>query len=501
MVEDAIRDHVLPLYGNTHTETSATGRHTTRLRELARDAVRTGVGAGPEHAVIFTGSGTTAAIDRFARILRLEGGGAPRPVVFVGPFEHHSNDLIWREMAVDLVRIRADPQGRPDPAHLRAELAARPGPGLRLGTFSAASNVTGVTSDLRALARAMHAHGGIIACDFAAGGPYMPICMAPSAAGADDHLDAVFVSAHKFPGGPGTSGVLVLDRRLCAGPRPSLPGGGTVRYVTDTAQDYVTDPERREEAGTPGIVENIRTGMVFRLKALAGPAAIARAEAGMVARGLRALSDHPDIRLLGPAGADRLGIFAFNLRAGQRYLHHNLVVAMLNDLFGIQARGGCSCAGPYGHALLGIDAQTADRHAALVKRGHSLYRPGWARLGLTWYHRPQTAEHILEAVRFLADHGSDLMRLYVPDRADGTWRSGGHTAPAPHDLAELLRPAAADSGAPDFATCMDLAREVARKARHHTPVAAPPADPEEDAVRWFWWPGEADRAGARKETA
>lgn len=490
---------MLPFYGNTHTETSATGQHTTRLRELARAAVRAGVGADARHAVIFAGSGATGAIDRFARILGLDRVQGARPVVFVGPFEHHSNDLIWREAAVDLVRIRPDERGRPDPAHLAAELAARPGPGLRLGTFSAASNVTGVQSDLRALARVLHDHGGIIACDFAAAGPYAEIDMAASAPDANDHLDAIFVSAHKFAGGPGTSGVLVMDRALCQGTRPALPGGGTVSYVTETAHTYVSDPERREEAGTPGIVENIRTGMVFRLKALVGNQTIARAEHAMVERALAVLGGHPGIDLLGPGGGDRLGIFAFNIRAGQRLLHHNLVVAMLNDLFGIQARGGCSCAGPYGHALLGIDAARSARHEALVGQGLSIYRPGWARLGLTWYHRPATADYILDAVRLVADHGADLMRLYTPDRASGIWRAGGFVADLPDDLAALFAPAPLRKAPPDPRACLDMARALVEEARIHSPQPAPPTTPEEDAIRWFWWPDEARLAHDEEE--
>lgn len=502
-MEAAIADHVLPLYGNTHTETSATGQHMSRLRELARAAVRAGVGADDRHAVIFAGSGATGAIDRFARILGLERGDGPRPVIFVGPFEHHSNDLIWRESAANLVRIRPDADGRPDPAHLRAELAARPGPGLRLGAFSAASNVTGVRSDLRALARALHDHGGLIACDFAAAGPYAPIDMAASGPDANDHLDAVFVSAHKFAGGPGTSGVLVLDRALCNTARPALPGGGTVSYVTETAHTYVSDPERREEAGTPGIVENIRTGMVFRLKALVGTQTIDRVEHRMVQLGLAALGGHDNIDLLGPHGADRLGIFAFNIRAGRRLLHHNLVVAMLNDLFGIQARGGCSCAGPYGHALLGIDPARSARHAVLVAQGHSIYRPGWARLGLTWYHRPETAAYILDAVRFIADHGADLMRFYTPDRRSGIWRVRGFAPDLPQDLAALFSPALPGQTPPAPDDCMDMARALVQKARDHTPDPRPRTTAEEDAIRWFWWPDEstADRVTAEKETA
>lgn len=486
---------MLPLYGNTHTETSATGMHTTHLRELARRAVRAGVGATDDHAVIFTGSGATGAIDRFARILGLHRAQTPRPVVFVGPFEHHSNDLIWRESEVELVRIPSDPRGRPDVAALRAELALRQDAGLKLGAFSMASNVTGVCSDLRSLARAMHDHGGIIACDFAAAGPYVSIDMAESAPGAGDGLDAVFLSPHKFPGGPGTSGVLAVRRDLCAGPVPALPGGGTVSYVTEHAHAYVTDPERREEAGTPGIVENIRTGMVLRLKDLVGATAMEARETTAVCRVLSAWTTTPGIEVLGPQGTDRLGIFSLNIRAGHRHLHHNLVVAMLNDLFGIQARGGCSCAGPYGHDLLKIGPEQASRHQALVDRGLSLYRPGWARLGLTWFHDEGTITYVIDALRFIARHGADLMRLYDVDRSSGVWRAGGAAkAHMPLDLAELFDARPKPEVPPDFATCLDKARELVRTAQTTRPVPAPETCAEEDTLRWFWWPAEADEA-------
>jgi selenocysteine lyase/cysteine desulfurase len=500
-IEDAIGRWVLPFYGNTHTETSATGMHTTRLRELARESVRAALGAGDDYAIIFTGSGATGAIDRFARILGLQATRAQRPVVFVGPFEHHSNDLIWREANVDLIRIPADARGGPDVDVLRAELAALDDDRLKLGAFSMASNVTGVCSDLRALARALHDHNGIIACDSAAAGPYVRITMRESAPGAGDALDALFLSPHKFPGGPGTSGVLAVRRALCAGPVPALPGGGTVSYVTDRDHAYVADPERREEAGTPAIVDNIRTGMVLRLKELVGTDRIERRESAAVQRVLAGWGGIPAIELLGPLSPDRLGIFSFNIRVGSRLLHHNLVVAMLNDLFGIQARGGCSCAGPYGHDLLAIDHDRAVRHQALVERGLSLYRPGWARLGLTWFHDDATVGYVIEAVAAIARHGCDLMRLYDVDRRSGIWRAHGFAAPwIPSDMAELFTRQPDHGGPPpDFDQCLQQLDVLVLRARATAAAPAPATSAEEAALRWFWWPAEADAARAEQE--
>ncbi|MFC7704370.1 aminotransferase class V-fold PLP-dependent enzyme [Plastorhodobacter daqingensis] len=494
-IEEAIRRQVQPFYGNTHTETSHTGMHTTRLRESARAAVRAAVGAGPEHAVIFTGAGATAAIDKFARLLAQHPGG--RPLVLIGPHEHHSNDLIWREAACDTLRIPMGADGAPDLAALAEALRLHRDRPLKVGAFAAASNVTGLRTDLRAIARMMHAAGGLIACDFAAAGPYVSIGMAGSAPTADDHLDAVFLSPHKFAGGPGASGVLVVDRALCDTPRPTVAGGGTVSYVTADRHSFVAAAERREEAGTPAILGDIRAGMVLRLKDLVGTARIHAEETRIVAETFADWGRNPRIRILGPQNPDRLGIFALNVVAGRRMLHHNLVVALLNDLFGIQARGGCSCAGPYGHALLGLDRDTAARHEALVAAGHSLFRPGWARIGLNWLMTPATCDHIRRAVAFVADHGADLMRLYRVDSRSGIWRARGHGSPAePTDIASLLHPAPPpELVAPDPAACFDLARDLVAAAREMPPPPAPDApDPAQEAVRWFWWPHEAEAA-------
>ena len=252
-VEDVIRDAVLPLYANTHTEASATGRQTTRLREDARRIVHRAVGGGDDDVVVFCGSGATGAIDRLMRILELDRG--PRPVVFVGPFEHHSNELPWRESAADVVAIREDADGRLDLEHLRAELERHAGRALKIGSFSAASNVTGVVTDADAVSILLHRHGALAFWDCAAAAPHLPIDMNPAPAVEDGELaykDAVFISPHKLPGGPGTPGVLVAKRHLFANEVPAVPGGGTVEYVTDRSQAYLADPAHREEGGTPG---------------------------------------------------------------------------------------------------------------------------------------------------------------------------------------------------------------------------------------------------------
>jgi selenocysteine lyase/cysteine desulfurase len=368
-IEDFIRTRVLPSYANTHTEASGTGLQTTRLREDARALVHAGVGGDPDSVVIFTGSGCTAAIDKLIGILGLRipaglddeyrlGDQIPpqrRPVVFIGPFEHHSNELPWRESIADVVTIHENADGHIDTAHLETELvryAERP---LKIGSFSAASNVTGIVTDTVAVSALLHRHGALSLWDFAACAPYVEIEMTPST----DPLgykDAIFLSPHKFIGGPGTPGVLVVRRDLLTNRVPDVPGGGTVMYVNPTEHRYLSDPTHREEGGTPAIIESIRAGLVFQLKQAVGTAEIRRREEHLLRRAVAAWAAEPSITILGNLSAQRLSIVSFTVRSpGGAYLHHNFVVALLNDLFGIQTRGGCSCAGPYGHRLLDID--------------------------------------------------------------------------------------------------------------------------------------------------
>jgi selenocysteine lyase/cysteine desulfurase len=344
-----------------------------------------------------------------------------RPVVFVGPYEHHSNELPWRESIADVVTIDADPDGHIDLAHLRRELVRHAGRPLRIGSFSAASNVTGILSDTEAVARLLHAHGALSLWDYAAAGPYVPIRMGESAPGRGDHKDAVFLSPHKFIGGPQTPGVLVLRRDLVSDPAPTAPGGGTVLFVDPHGHRYLDDPVAREEGGTPAIVESIRAGIVVGLKEAVGVELIAARERRLWERALRRWEGEQNLEILGNLRADRLPIVSFRVRSGDRYLHHNFVVAVLNDLFGIQARGGCSCAGPYGHRLLGIDDAESVAFREVIARGFEGFKPGWTRINLHYFLSDTVADYLVGAVALVARHGERLLTDYRFDARTGLW--------------------------------------------------------------------------------
>ena len=357
-IEDFIRDAVLPRYANTHTESSGTGLQTSRLREDARKIIRDAAGGTEDDLVIFTGSGATAAVNKLIGILELRIPAGlderyqltrqipenDRPVVFVGPYEHHSNELPWRESIADVVVIGEDSDGHVDLADLEGQLvryAQRP---LLIGSFSAASNVTGILTDTSAVAALLHAHGALSFWDYAAAGPYVPIRVGASRPDRDDHKDAIFLSPHKFPGGPQTPGVLILRRELVRNQVPTVPGGGTVAFVDPVGHRYLDDPVAREEGGTPAIIESIRAGLAVALKQAVGTDLIAAREEQLWQHVLRRWADSPGVEILGSRQASRLSIVSFRIRHGASFLHHNFVVAVLNDLFGIQARGGCSCA-------------------------------------------------------------------------------------------------------------------------------------------------------------
>ena len=284
-VEDLIRDEVLPRYANTHTESSGTGLQTSRLRDDARQIVHDAVGGTDETCVIFCGSGATGAVDKLIGILGLRLPSAledryalsahipaeDRPVVFVGPFEHHSNELPWRESIADVVVIPEDRDGHVDLAALEAGLVRHEARPLKIGSFSAASNVTGILSNTCAIADLLHRHGALSFWDFAAAAPYVKIEMNPVCSEHPlAHKDAVVLSPHKLVGGPGTPGVLVVRRELLTNRVPDVVGGGTVAYVGPTDHRYLDDPVVREEGGTPAIVEAIRAGLVFQLKEAVG---------------------------------------------------------------------------------------------------------------------------------------------------------------------------------------------------------------------------------------
>jgi selenocysteine lyase/cysteine desulfurase len=453
-IEDYIREAVLPLYANTHTESSGTGLQTSRFREDARRIIRDSVNGSDEHCVIFCGSGSTAAIDRLIGVLNLRipsdldarydlSSHIPareRPVVFIGPYEHHSNEVPWRESIADVVVIPEDLNGGIDLENLEEQLqrfAYRP---LKIGSFSAASNVTGIVSNTRAVSILLHRHGALSFWDFAAAAPYVRIDVAaPGATGDDalDYKDAIFLSPHKMIGGPGTPGVLVARRELFRNSVPVVPGGGTVSYVNPEGHRYLQDPELREEGGTPAIVESIRAGLVFQLKRAVGEDVIREREQSFIERAIGAWQQNPNIEILGSHTADRLSIVSFVVRHDGRYLHHNYVVALLNDLFGIQSRGGCSCAGPYGHRLLGIDLDRSHEFEREIARGCEGIKPGWVRINLNYFVSEQVFQYILDAVDLVATDGWRLLPAYAFEPATGLWRHREGTADPPMSLHDV----------------------------------------------------------------
>jgi selenocysteine lyase/cysteine desulfurase len=514
-IEDFIRESVLPTYANTHTESSGTGRQTTRLRDEAREIIRDAVGGDDDIAVIFTGSGATGAIDKLVRILGLRipsqledtyalSASIPahqRPVVFVGPFEHHSNELPWRESIAQVVEISSDHDGHIDLAVLAAKLVEYADRPLRIGSFSAASNVTGIVSDTAAIARVLHEHGALSFWDFAAAAPYVEIAMCP--ADAAEGLDAVFLSPHKLIGGPGTPGVLAVRRDLVTNRVPSVPGGGTVAYVNPLEHVYLDDAIAREEGGTPDIVGSIRAGLVFQLKQAVGVPLIKSVEAAVLQRAVEAWAGEPSIEILGNLDAERLSIVSFVVKhPGGQYLHHNFVVALLNDLFGIQARGGCSCAGPYGHRLLGIDIEHSLAFQHEIAAGCEGIKPGWVRVNFTYFIDEAVADYIIEAVRFVARDGDRFLTDYRFDPPSGLWHHRDDRAEPPLRLADVsFRDGLASY--PRHASRADASvlagylkdAEGLAAARPRPDLATAPTGlaADAEALRWFDLPAECLR--------
>ncbi|NUR80530.1 MAG: aminotransferase class V-fold PLP-dependent enzyme [Dermatophilaceae bacterium] len=455
-IEDFIRDEVLPSYANTHTESSGTGRQTTRLREGARRIIRDAVGGDDETVVVFAGSGCTGAIDKLVGILGLRVPSnfedrwhasdlvAPdeRPVIFIGPYEHHSNEVMWRECVADVVVVPQDLDGHVDLGVLRELLTAHAHRPLLIGSFSAASNVTGIVTDTDAISTLLHEHGALAFWDYAAAAPYVDIEMygrgGRGVAHPAAYKDAVFLSPHKFIGGPSTPGVLVMRRELMSNRVPDVPGGGTVSYVNPADHDYVTDPAHREEGGTPAIIEAIRAGLVFKLKQAVGVDTIRAHEDRFLRRAVQAWRAEPSIEILGNLAAERLSIVSFVVHAeGGRYLHHNFVVAVLNDLFGIQARGGCSCAGPYGHHLLGIDLERSHEFEREIGRGCEGIKPGWVRVNFNYFISDVVADYVVDAVRLVAREGWRLLGDYDFEPATGLWRHRSGPVEPPLRLDEI----------------------------------------------------------------
>lgn len=400
MVEDFVLEEALPIYANSHSEASFCGASITQLREAARASIARLCGAGEDCATIFSGSGATSGLNRTVALLGLpEAVAAGRAVqVFIGPYEHHSNILPWRESGAEVIEIAEAASGGPDLAELARALQQAPKGALTIGSFSAASNVSGILTDTDAVTRLLKAHGALAVWDYAGAGPYIAISMGAG----DARKDVVAVSAHKFIGGPAASGVLILRKSALARAKPSQPGGGTVRFVSPWGHDYAADVEAREEAGTPNVIGDIRAALAFMVKDAIGQEYIDARHAAHLQRARTAWAAQPAITILGHATAPRLPIFSLLIKAPQGYVDPQVFTRALSDQYGIQARGGCACAGPYGHRLLSIDRATSDQMRAAILSGDETNKPGFTRLNFSALMPDEKADFIINAVSALA---------------------------------------------------------------------------------------------------
>ena len=408
-IEKKITEEIGPFVGNTHSETSETGARMTQAYLKSHQLIKKHVNAGPNDVIITSGSGMTDVINKFQRILGLKYCGKithkgcvaerERPVVFITHMEHHSNQTSWYETNADVVVIEPGEGLLVDPENLRKILKEYENRPFKIGSFTACSNVTGVRTPVFELARIMHEHGGVCFIDFAASAPYDEINMHPS--DPMEKLDAIMFSPHKFLGGPGSSGVLVFDASMYKNEVPDNPGGGTVDWTNPWGKyKYVDDIEAREDGGTPGFLQSIRTALCFELKNRMGIEKIRKREEELLEMAFAGLDKIAGLRILADNVRDRLGVISFYIEN----IHYNLVVQLLNDKYGIQTRGGCACAGTYGHFLLEVSYEKSQEITDKINHGDLSDKPGWIRWSLHPTMKNEEVEVMLVALQDIVDN-------------------------------------------------------------------------------------------------
>jgi selenocysteine lyase/cysteine desulfurase len=393
-----------PFVGNTHTETNVTGTSMTQSYHHAQELIKKHVNAGPDDVLFSTGFGMTSAVLKLQRILGLRVSEQLRsfiklteelkPVVFVTHMEHHSNHTTWLETIADVVVLQPDSLGLVDLNDLIVQLEKYKNRKTKIGAFTACSNVSGIQTPYHTMAKIMHEHGGYCFVDFAASAPYVEINMHPD--DSMEKLDAIYFSPHKFLGGPGTSGVLIFDSKLYTIKSPDQPGGGTVDWTNPWGgYKFVDNIEVREDGGTPGFLQAIKTSLVLQLKDKMNIKKMQQREKHLAAIAFRELKSIPILHILAGHIENRLGVISFYVDK----IHYNLIVKLLNDRFGIQLRGGCTCAGTYGHYLLHIDQQTSKKITDQIDAGDLSAKPGWVRLSLHPTMTDEEMYYIKDAIR------------------------------------------------------------------------------------------------------
>ena len=440
-------------YANTHTEDDITGRHMTNLLHQAELIIKKAFNAESNCQIIAIGTGATGAITKFQEIIGIRFPPATKkllqqimdksskenvldpafrkiynkeidrlkPVVFIGPYEHHSNDIMWREAIAEVIAIKPNSDGYLDLKDLENKVSdPKYKERLKIGSFSAASNITGIKTPVYEIARIMHRYGGLVCFDYAASAPYVKINMNNDP---ETFFDAIFISPHKFVGGPGSSGILVFNERIYDRTlSPTAAGGGTVDFVSRTTVDYSDDIEVREKAGTPGVLQTIKAALVIDLKDALGIDIIGSKEREYTTRALERFSKLPNLEILGPNDPEnRISIVSFIIKHGDKKLHPKFVTKLLNDLFGIQSRAGCMCAGPYGHLLLQISEEVSQQFRKITQQGNLGIKPGWCRVNFHYLFSEVEFQFVCQSIEFIVDYGYLFLKDYSFNLNTGEW--------------------------------------------------------------------------------
>ena len=419
-IENKLLNEFGPFVANTHTETSTSGAAMTLAYHEARKIIKQHVNANNDDVLITTGSGMTGVVNKFQRILGLKVSenlkdhtSIPeelKPIVFVSHMEHHSNQTSWLETIADVEVVPCNDEGLLCLEEFEKCIKKHEHRNIKIVSITSCSNVTGIETPYHEVAKLIHSYNGLCFVDFACCAPYVDINMHPE--NKDEHLDAIFFSPHKFLGGPGSSGVLVFNKSLYKNTVPDNPGGGTVSYTNPWGEhDYFDDVETREDGGTPGFLQTIRIALSIQLKDKMGVKNIKEREEEINKVVFKTLENLPDVKILAPNHKERLSIFSFYF---EKY-HFNLVVKLLNDRFGIQTRGGCSCAGTYGHFLLNVDQATSNRIKDEILHGCNTDKPGWVRLSIHPTITSEELHFICESLKELSVNIDEWSKDYQYD--------------------------------------------------------------------------------------
>lgn len=420
-IEEKMMNEFGPFVANTHTETTISGTAMTMAYRKSRNIIKQHVNANEDDVLITDGTGMTGVVNKFQRILGLK---IPenlkdcitipiekKPVVFISHMEHHSNQTSWLETIADVEVIPCCKQGLFSLENLGKLLDKYKDRKFKFASITSCSNVTGIKTPYHAAAKLMHQHHGLCFVDFACSGPYVAIDMHPE--DPESYLDAIFFSPHKFLGGPGTSGVLVFNKKLYQNLIPDNPGGGTVSWTNPWGEHkYIDNIEDREDGGTPGFLQVIKTALVIQLKDKMGIDNILKREHEIVDYIFSSIGAISNIKILAAQHQDRLGVISFYIED----LHFNLGVKLLNDKFGIQTRGGCSCAGTYGHYLLHVDQKTSNQLIDEISLGELLKKPGWIRMSIHPTTTNDEIEFVCESIKAMAQNHQDWAKDYRYDK-------------------------------------------------------------------------------------